>query len=294
MDYIPGISSIRLIDFPYFSITNGEAVFGRALEAISMAAKANCLLFTSFYELENHVIDSLREKLPLPIYHVGPTIPYMTLQDMPPKATDHSNMDYFDWLDSQPKSSVLYVSLGSFLSVSGPQMDELAIGLRASAVRFLWVARGDAARLQEVSGSMGLVVRWCDQLRVLCHSSVGGFLTHCGWNSTMESVYAGVGMLTFPIFWDQIPNAKLIVEDWKIGLPLKQEVGPKNVVRGQEIARMVKRLMDLDGDEGKELRRRVGEVKAACERATEKGGSTETNLRSFVKEIVHAHKNQST
>lgn len=172
MHYIPGISSIRLVDLPYINVEKGEPVFNRILEAISLVPKSHCLLFTSFYELENNVIDCLRAKLQLPIYHVGPTIPYMTLQDLLPKATDHSNMDYFVWLDSQQKSSVLYISLGSFLSVSGPQMDEIAIGLRTSGVCFLWVARRDAMRLQEVSGSMGLVVPWCDQLTVLCHSSV--------------------------------------------------------------------------------------------------------------------------
>ncbi|RWR76045.1 UDP-glycosyltransferase 87A1 [Cinnamomum micranthum f. kanehirae] len=288
VNYIPGISSIRLADLPGLV---GEAVLGRALEAISFSTESHCLLFTAFYELENHVIDSLRAKFRIPIYHVGPTIPYVTPQDMPSK--DHPNVDHFGWLDGQPKGSVLYVSLGSFLSVSGSQMDEIAIGLKASGVRFLWVARGEAARLQEVGGDMGLVVTWCDQLRVLCHSSVGGFLTHCGWNSIMESVYAGVPMLTFPIFWDQIPNAKLIVEDWKTGLRLKKEIGNKNLVQGQEIAQTVKRLMDLDGDESRELRRRAREMKESCERAIEKGGSSETNLRAFVKEIVQGQKNQS-
>lgn len=74
-------------------------------------------------------------------------------------------------------------------------------------------------------------------------------------------MYAGVPMLTFPIIWDQIPNAKFIVEDWKIGLWLKQETADENVVRGEEIAQMVKWLMDLDGDENQQLRRRVGEVR---------------------------------
>ncbi|KAJ8635498.1 hypothetical protein MRB53_009765 [Persea americana] len=293
VNYIPGISSIRLADLPYISITDGEAVLGRAREAISFSTESHCLLFNAFYELEKHVIDSLRAKFRIPIYHVGPTIPYMTPPDMPSKAIDHPNGDHFEWLDLQPKGSVLYVSLGSFLSVSAPQMDEIAIGLKASGVRFLWVARGDVARLPEVSRDIGLVVPWCDQLRVLCHSSVGGFLTHCGWNSTMESVYAGVPMLTFPIFWDQIPNAKLIVEDWKIGLQLKKEIGNENLVQGQEIAQTVKRLMDLDGDESRELRRRAREMKESCERAVEKGGSSETNLRAFVKEIVQGQKNQS-
>ncbi|KAJ8635499.1 hypothetical protein MRB53_009766 [Persea americana] len=295
VNYIPGISSIRLADLPFTSVSakKGEAVLRRILGIISFSTESHCLLFTSFHGLEKHVTDSLRTKIRIPIYHVGPTIPYMTLQDMPQRAMEHPNPDYFDWLDSQPKSSVLYVSLGSFLSVSGPQMDEIANGLQASGVRFLWVARGDATRLQEGS-NMGLVVPWCDQLRVLCHSAVGGFLTHCGWNSTMESVYAGVPMLTFPLLWDQITNAKLIVEDWKVGLRLKQGFGEKNVVQRQEIAQTVKRFMDLVGDESKELRRRAREMKEICERAVEKGGSSETNLRAFVKEIVQGHKNQSS
>ncbi|XXG52971.1 hypothetical protein AAC387_Pa03g1154 [Persea americana] len=293
VNYIPGISSIRLADLPFVSAKKGEAALGRVLGAISLSTESHSLLFTSFHGIENHVIDSLRTKIRIPIYHVGPTIPYMTLQDMPQKAMEHPNPDYFDWLDSQPKSSVLYVSLGSFLSVSGPQMDEIANGLQASGVRFLWVARGDATHLQE-GGNMGLVVPWCDQLRVLCHSSVGGFLTHCGWNSTMESVYAGVPMLTFPLLWDQITNAKLIVEDWKVGLRLKQEFGEKNVVQRQEIAQTVKRFMDLDGDESRELRRRAREMKEICESAIKKGGSSETNLRAFFKEIVQGHKNQSS
>ena len=110
----------------------------------------------------------------------------------------------------------------------------------------------------------------------------------------MESVYAGVPMLTFPLLWDQITNAKLIVEDWKVGLRLKQEVGEKNVVRRQEIAQTVKRFMDLDGDESGELRRRAREMKEICEKAIKKGGSSETNLRAFFKEIVQGHKNQSS
>ncbi|RWR76046.1 LOW QUALITY PROTEIN: UDP-glycosyltransferase 87A1-like protein [Cinnamomum micranthum f. kanehirae] len=293
IDELSGISSIRLADLPFVSAKKGEAISDRVLGAISFSTESQCLLFTSFHGLENHVIDNLRTKFRIPIYHVGPTIPYMTLQDMPPNAVEHPKADHLDWLDLQPKSSVLYVSFGSFLSVSGPQMDEILNGLQASGVRFLWVARGDATRFQEVS-NMGLVVPWCDQLRVLCHSSVGGFLTHCGWNSTMESVYAGVPMLTFPLLWDQITNAKLIVEDWKVGLRLKQEFGEKNVVQRQEIAQTVKRFMDLDGDESRELRRRAREMKEICERAIKKGGSSETNLSAFVKEIVQGHKNQSS
>ncbi|XXG40299.1 hypothetical protein AAC387_Pa01g1056 [Persea americana] len=85
---------------------------------------------------------------------------------------------------------------------------------------------------------MGLVVPWCDQLKLLCHSSVGAFFTHCGGNPTMESVFAGKIMLTFPLAVDQSINSKLIVEDWKIGLKLKNE---QKIVEREEIARNVQR-----------------------------------------------------
>ncbi|KAB1202240.1 UDP-glycosyltransferase 87A1 [Morella rubra] len=123
--------------------------------------------------------------------------------------TDHSDhLSYLEWLDCQHKSSVLYISMGSFLSVSSAQMVEIAAGLRDSGVRFLWVARDEASRLKDVCGDMGLLVRWCDQLRVLSHSSIGGFLTHCGWNSIQESVFSGVPFLTFPLGMDQPQNSR--------------------------------------------------------------------------------------
>jgi hypothetical protein len=93
-----------------------------------------------------------------------------------------------------------------------------------SGVRFLRVARGEACRLKEICGDMGLVMPWCDQLRVLSHSSIGGFLTHRGWNSTQEGVFCGVPFLTFPIVMDQPQNSRLIAEDWRIGWRVKQDV----------------------------------------------------------------------
>lgn len=167
--------------------------------------------------------------------------------------------------------------------VSSAQMDEIAIGLHASGARFLWDVRNDASRLQNLSREMGLVVPWSDQLKVLCHSSVGGFLTHCGWNSTMEGVFAGKVMLTFPLGAEQSVNSKLIVEDWKIGLKLKNK---EKIVEREEIARNVQILMDLEGDEGKEIRRRARELQEACKRAIGKGGSSYTNLHMFIEDVL--------
>lgn len=91
------------------------------------------------------------------------------------------------------------------------------------------------------------MVTWCDQLRVLSHPSLGGFWSHCGWNSTSEAVFAGLPVLTFPIYWDQVTNSKMVVEDWKIGWKVKKGKGDEEVlVRREEIMGIVKRFMDLE------------------------------------------------
>uniref|UniRef100_A0A5B6YS72 Putative UDP-glycosyltransferase 87A1-like n=1 Tax=Davidia involucrata TaxID=16924 RepID=A0A5B6YS72_DAVIN len=287
VDYIPGISSIRLADLPTIIYKN-QQLLTLALGAFPHVPKAQCLLFTSIFELEAPVINALKSKLPIPIYCFGPVIPYFNLGDNASQMTTHNNdTNYLKWLDLQPQCSVLYISLGSFLSVSSAQMDEIGAGLRASGVRYLWVARGEASRLKETCGdAAGMVVPWCDQLKVLCHRSIGGFWTHCGWSSTMESVFAGVPMLTFPLLMDQVPISKFIVEDWKIGWKVNGEVGMGGLVSREEIAELVQRFMDSENAEKKEMRRRARELKEISRQAIAKGGSSETNLDAFVKNIL--------
>ncbi|KAF6144839.1 hypothetical protein GIB67_038938 [Kingdonia uniflora] len=217
-------------------------------------------MLSTCYELEAQVLETLRASLPFPVYPVGPLIPNKTLTETPLETAD-----YLQWLDSQPRKSVLYVALGSFLSVSSEQMDEIMAGIRLSGVRYFWIARSDTFRVQEACGEMGLVVPWCDQLRVLCHSSIGGFWTHCGWNSTMEGLFAGVPMLTFPISFDQVPNAKQIVDDWKTGVRI---------------------FMDLDSDENTERKGRVSELQETCQCALAKDGSSDTSLDDFIRKFL--------
>jgi hypothetical protein len=280
VDYIPGVSSTPLLDFPGFIAGKVPSILGHILDAFSWVPKAQYLLFPSIYELETQVIDVLRSAFSLPIYTIGPLIPRFEANDHP------SGVDHLQWLDSQPCSSVLYISMGSFLSFSSAQMDEIAAGLRESGARFFWVARGEVDRLQLLCGEKGLVVPWCDQLRVLHHSSVGGFLTHCGWNSVREGVFAGVAFLTFPIIMDQGMNSKMIVEDWKIGWRVKStDVKMDHLVTREEIAGLVTKFMDLEDGEGKEMRRRTREHQQIYHGAIAEGGSSETNISAFVRNI---------
>ncbi|KAF6985291.1 hypothetical protein CFC21_003176 [Triticum aestivum] len=281
-NYIPGLKSIRLADL---EPTHSDKIrLDKILEAYPYVRKAQCVIFTSFYELESNAIDFLRQELPCPVFAVGPCIPFLALQEN--QADSEEEKGYMTWLDTQPASSVLYVSLGSFLSVSPAQMDEIAIGLAQSKVRFLWVLRDACGRVQGLAcggGSDGVVVPWCDQLKVLCHPSIGGFITHCGMNSTLEALYAGVPMLTLPIAFDQPINSRRIVDEWKVGYSLKEKARADGVIGREEIAETVKRLMDCGDGEG--TRRRASLLKEASRAAVEVGGSSDRDMTSFINYI---------
>ncbi|KAF5446648.1 hypothetical protein F2P56_032259 [Juglans regia] len=286
VDYIPGIPAMRLADLPAFSSGNGLKVKPLSWKCILLVPKAHCLLFTCVHELEPQVFDNLRAEFPIPIYPIGPSIPYLELRDNASGSDSNVNgVNYFHWLDSQPINSVLYISFGSFYSVSDAQMDEIVGGVRDSGVRCLWVSRGNNARFKDGCGDMGLVVPWCDQLKALCHSSLGGFWTHCGWNSTLEGVFAGVPMLTLPILFDQFPNSKQIVEDWKVGWRIKKDVKSKDLVTRGEISELLKRFMDQESNEGLKLRMRAKELQEVCQRAIAEGGSTQNYLDAFIADI---------
>ncbi|KAG5396773.1 hypothetical protein IGI04_018587 [Brassica rapa subsp. trilocularis] len=171
------------------------------------------------------------------------------------------------WLDGQAKSSVLYISQGSFLSVSEAQMEEIVAGVRESGVPFLWVARGGESKMKEaLEGS-------------------SGFVTHCGFNSTLEGMYSGVPMLAFPLHWDQILNGKMIVEEWRVGMKIERRKKTELLIDREEIKEVVKRLMDRESEEGKEMRRRACDVSEICRGAVAEKGSSDANIDAFIRDI---------
>ncbi|XP_023883239.1 UDP-glycosyltransferase 87A1 [Quercus suber] len=288
VDNILGISSNHLEDLRTVFHENDPRGMEMVMECISKGSKAQYLLINSVYELEPQAFDTMKAIFHFPVYPIGPAIRYMELEHSSfITTTSDNNPDYLKWLDSQSAGSILYISLGSFFVLTDTQMDEFAAALRNSGVRFLWVARGEASRLKESCGDTGLVVPWCDQLRVLCHPSIGGFWSHCGWNSTQEAVYAGIPMLTFPLFLDQVPNSRQIVEDWKIGWRVKRaQVGSEILVTKEDILELVQRFMELESCERKKTWKRARELKNMCHQAITEGGSSHSHLDAFVSDFL--------
>ncbi|EMS46801.1 UDP-glycosyltransferase 87A2 [Triticum urartu] len=283
---VPGLTSIRLSDLKIIRAWERKRPFEIAVEMFADVRKVQCVLFTSFLELEPSAINTIAESLPCPVYPIGPS----SALDGDDKIHEE---EHREWLDAQPENSVLYVSFGSYIRMPPSQLQEIAMGLRDSGVSFFWVARDKAADVQQMCGDRGLVVPWCEQHKVLCHPSVGGFLSHCGWNSVLEAVYAGVPLLAFPRTWDQLVNARMAADEWKVGIDLrgqKREDGTVTVGRAA-ISAAVGKLMDSDSGVGQEMRRRAAGLREDSRCAIHEGGSSHRSFTGFLQHLVEGKLN---
>ncbi|XP_008222735.1 PREDICTED: crocetin glucosyltransferase, chloroplastic-like [Prunus mume] len=236
---------------------------------------------------------------------IGPLIPSAFLDGKDPsdklfrgdlfqKSEDSS---YIEWLNSMPEGSVVYVSFGSMSVLSKPQMEEIAKGLLDSGRPFLWVIREkeksngqdkeaekeeEKLSCREELEELGKIVPWCSQVEVLSSPSLGCFVTHCGWNSSLESLVSGVPVVAFPQWTDQGTNAKLIEDTWKTGVRVTPN--DEGIVVGEELKRCLELVMG-SGEIGKELRRNAKKWKGLAREAVSEGGSSDRNLKAFLDQI---------
>ncbi|CAL5039203.1 unnamed protein product [Urochloa decumbens] len=219
-------------------------------------------------------------------YDVLPLGPVLPSGDESGIFKPEDDAEYMEWLDAKPANSVVYVSFGSLASMGREQLDELLLGLEESGRPYLCVIRKDVkVALAEEEAEMhrrvknGVVVEWCDQVQVLSHAAVGCFVTHCGWNSTLESVASGVPMVCVPRMSDQRMNAQLVVREWRVGV--RAQVDGGGVLRAAEVRRCVDEVMG-NSEAAAELRQMAGKWKGIVAEATGKGGSSDQNLMAFV------------
>lgn len=230
-----------------------------------------------------------------PVKMIGPTIPSTFLDKRLEDDKDYGlslfkpNVETcMKWLDTKKPGSVVYASFGSLADLSIQQTEELACGLRNSSFNFLWVVRESEQDklpenfVEEISGK-GLVVSWCAQLQVLAHKAVGCFLTHCGWNSTLEALSLGVPMVVLPHWADQPTNAKFVEDVWKVGV--RVNVNKKSgLATKEEIAVCIKEVMDKE--KGMKFRKASLMWKELAKEAVDEGGSSDKNIEEFVAKVL--------
>lgn len=245
----------------------------------------------------------------VPVHPIGPLVRFFD-----PLTVSRSGV--LDWLDARPTRSVVFVSFGSGGTMSAQQMTELAWGLELSRQRFIWVVRppvendssaavftvgnGDSDSNNgtpyylpegfcERTQSVGLVIpTWAPQAEILTHPSIGAFMNHCGWNSTLESIVNGIPMIAWPLYAEQPMNAALLE-----GLGVALRTPTEGVVGRKEVERMVRKL--LQEKEGRAMRERVRELKRSAVEAMSKSGSSYGSLskvaddcKNWVRDSAHA------
>ncbi|KAL1220577.1 UDP-glycosyltransferase 75D1 [Cardamine amara subsp. amara] len=288
---LPSLPLLSLRDMPSFLVPSNPysfllPSFQEQMESLKQEENPK-ILINSFQELEPEALSSVQDSVK--VIPVGPLITSRT--------DSGTRAEYVEWLDTKEDSSVLLVAFGTFVMLSKKQLVELCKALIESRRPFLWVITDKLHRskedeketeeecirsFREELEETGMVVSWCDQFRVLNHRSIGCFVTHCGWNSTLESLVSGVPVVAFPQWNDQTTNAKLLEDCWKTGVRVVAKKEEEEViVESEEIRRCIEEVME---EKAEEFRRNSVKWRDLAAEAVRQGGSSFNHLKAFADE----------
>ncbi|KAK4563988.1 hypothetical protein RGQ29_006187 [Quercus rubra] len=295
IDWIPGMKNIRFKDIPSFVRTTDEndIMFNFFIRETERVSRASAVILNTFDPFEKDVLDALSNMLPS-LYTIGPLVSFVDQIKDNNLESIGSNLwkeepGCVEWLNSKEPNSVVYVNYGSITIMTPQQLIEFAWGLANSEKPFLWIIRpdligGDSAIIPSEfvteTKDRGMLASWCPQEQILKHPSIGGFLTHSGWNSTLESVCCGVPMISWPFFADQQTNCRYCCVEWGIAMEID------NNVQRDEVEKLVREL--IDGEKGKEIKKNVMEWKTKAEDSTKPSGSSYQNLDKLIAEVLLA------
>ncbi|XP_057449419.1 UDP-glycosyltransferase 72E1-like [Lotus japonicus] len=311
--FIPGCEPVRFEDtLESFLSPDGPMYQLGYLPVAKEVVSADGILINTWQDLEPAATNAVRKHEILgrfsngPVYPVGPLVRTVGLK---PKHGEDQD-EVLCWLDKQSTGSVIYVSFGSGGTMSKGQIREIALGLELSQQWFIWVVRPPVE--DDVSGAFfglenkitsvylpegfvkrthkaGVVVpMWAPQAEILEHPATGGFVTHCGWNSVLESVLNGVPMVAWPLYSEQKMNAFMLSEELGVAVRVKEAEEEGGVVCKEQIADLVRRVMV--GEEGLGMRARVKELKLSGDKALSKFGSSHEWLCQMTKDCELHHK----
>ncbi|RRT70973.1 hypothetical protein B296_00028084 [Ensete ventricosum] len=260
------------------------------------------MVVNSFQELEADYINLSKKVSEKKVWHIGPLSlhnRYSKENAMRGNAASISSDEYLKWLDSRKPRSVLYINFGSLVRCSTEQLHEIALALQASGHPFIWVVRHggelstwlpEGFEERVIAKGKGLLVTgWAPQLLILNHASVGGFVTHCGWNSCLEGVTAGVPMVTWPLCAEQFFNEKLLVDVLNVGAPVGATsctfiAEDRAVVNADKIQKAVDEVMG-SGEEAEQRRKRAETLKESASKAVEEGGSSYEDMSRMIDDL---------